>query len=159
MTSRTRTTRLATAVTATALAGGVLLGTAAPADAAMSRTELRTAVVKLTNEIRADKGCKSLRVSKRLTRAAQRHADDMAAKNYFSHTSRNGTQWYQRIRAAGYPDAGGENIAYGFSTARGVVKAWMKSPGHRRNILDCNFRAIGVAFNGDGDYWVQDFGY
>ena len=158
MHNRARAGRLAAGLFATALAGGTLLGTAAPAEAA-SRAEFRSAVVKLTNEIRADKGCKPLRTSERLTKAAQRHANDMAAKNYFSHTSRNGTQWYQRIRAAGYPDAAGENIAYGFSTARGVVKGWMNSPGHRRNILDCSFKAIGVGYNGDGKYFVQDFGY
>jgi uncharacterized protein YkwD len=160
MTSRTRATRLATGLSATALVGASLFGSASPAAASgPSRAELRAAVVKLTNQMRADKGCKPLRTSERLTKAAQRHANDMAAKNYFSHTSLNGTQWYERIRAAGYHDAAGENIAYGFATPRGVVKAWMKSPGHRRNILDCSFKAIGVGYNGDGKYWVQDFGF
>jgi uncharacterized protein YkwD len=158
MTSRTHAARLATSLSAAAIMCAALLGTAAPAEA-YSRAELRAGVVKLTNEIRSDRGCKPLRTSERLTRSAQRHANDMAERNYFSHTSRNGDRWWQRIERAGYPDPAGENIAYGFATARGVVRAWMRSPSHRRNIVDCDFRAIGVGFHGDGKYWVQDFGY
>lgn len=156
---RTMVTRVATAVSIAAIAGTAMLGTAESASASTSRAELRSAIVKATNHARAAKGCKPLKSSKRLTKAAQGHASDMAAKNYFSHTSINGRQWWQRIERAGWSEPGGENIAYGFSTTKGVVKAWMNSPGHRRNILDCSFKYIGVGFNGDGDYWVQDFGY
>lgn len=156
--SRTRSARLAAGLSAAVFTCTAILGTASPAEAD-SRAELRAAVVKLTNEIRTDRGCKPLRTSERLTRSARRHANDMAERNYFSHTSRNGTQWWQRIKRADDPRPAGENIAYGYSTARGVVRAWMRSPSHRRNIVDCDFRAIGVGFNGDGKYWVQDFGY
>jgi uncharacterized protein YkwD len=48
---------------------------------------------------------------------------------------------------------------YGFDTASSVVKGWMNSPGHKRNILDCKFNKIGIGFSADGKYWVQDFGY
>ncbi len=60
---------------------------------------------------------------------------------------------------AGYKDPAGENIARGFSAANSVVRAWLNSPSHRKNIMNCQFRTIGIGFNGDGDYWVQDFGY
>ena len=55
----------------------------------------------------------------------------------------------------------GENIAMGYPTPRAVMKGWMSSEGHRRNILDKRFRKIGLglARTADGTpYWVQDFG-
>lgn len=83
----------------------------------------------------------------------------MARKDYFSHTSKDGRAWHQRIRRAGYTKPGGENIAVGYAAAAGVVRAWLDSPGHRRNIRNCGFTRIGIGFNAKGDYWVQDFGY
>ena len=47
----------------------------------------------------------------------------------------------------------------GFPTAAAVEQAWLDSPGHRRNLLDCNFKKIGIGYAANGDYWVQDFGY
>lgn len=124
---------------------------------ANTSAELRAAVVHLTNEARGNR--KPLKMSRRLTLAAQKHATDMAEKDYFSHESEDGRSWIQRIKAEGFQHPGGENIAYGQQTAREVVDAWMDSPGHRRNILDPEFRYIGIGFSRDGDYWVQDFGY
>jgi uncharacterized protein YkwD len=154
-------TRLGGVVATSALAAAALLSAAAPAEAAgsPSQAELRASVVKLTNKARVAKGCKPLKRSPKLHKAAQRHARDMSAKDYFSHTSANGRAWHTRIRAAGYTKPGGENIAYGFRTPAGVMKGWMNSPGHRRNILDCNFKRIGIGYTADGRYWVQDFGY
>lgn len=65
----------------------------------------------------------------------------------------------RRIRDAGYRRPGGENIAFGQPDAAEVMADWMHSPGHRRNILDCRLRRIGVGHSATGDYWVQDFGY
>jgi uncharacterized protein YkwD len=147
---------------ALALAFGALVGLARPADAVTISTSLldtRTAVVHLTNLKRAVKGCKPLKVSTRLTTAAQRHANDMSRKDYFSHTSADGTKWYERIEDAGWTRPGGENIAMGFTSATSVLKGWMASPGHKRNILDCHFHYIGVGYASSGKYWVQDFGY
>ena len=151
--------RITAVLAAAAITSGALLGAASPADAASSTVELRNAVVKLTNSARATKGCKPLKQNSRLTNAAQGHANDMAAKNYFSHTSANGRSWDQRIKKAGWKKPGGENIAYGFDAAGAVVNAWLNSPGHKRNIMDCQFKYIGIGFNADGDYTVQDFGY
>ncbi|MGQ0629465.1 MAG: CAP domain-containing protein [Sporichthyaceae bacterium] len=159
---RRRTTRvlLAFALTMTvALAGLIGLGRSSEAEAATTREVLRAAVLSLTNVQRAVKGCPPLRANTDLRQAAQAHANDMANKNYFSHTSKNGTVWWKRIERYGYKDPAGENIARGYSAATAVVTAWMKSPGHRANIMNCKFRKIGVGFNGDGKYWVQDFGY
>ena len=156
-----RPVRTVSALIGTFAAVAVTAGLAAPAAAATapSLAEKRTAVIKLTNKERAAKGCDPVKVSERLTTAAQRHATDMAAKDYFSHTSLDGRLWWQRIEAVGYKNPAGENIASGFDTAAAVVKGWMDSPGHKRNILDCRFNKIGIGFSADGQYWVQDFGY
>jgi uncharacterized protein YkwD len=150
------------AAVGTALAVSAIPSVAAAdsASAATSSTaEVRTAVVKLTNVARVAAGCKELKVSVRLTKAAQGHAKDMAAEDYFSHTSADGRTWDQRIRDADWDKPAGENIAYGFKTSVDVLKGWMKSPGHKRNILNCKFRYIGIGYSADGLYWVQDFGY
>ncbi len=115
-------------------------------------------VVEATNAERDAAGCDDLRVDLRLAAAAQGHAEDMAEKGYFSHTGQDGREFDERIRAEGHPSPGGENIAQGQETADDVVAAWMDSPGHRRNILDCSFTSIGVGYEADGDHWVQNFG-
>lgn len=115
-------------------------------------------VVVLANTARAEAGCGPVHIDDRLTGAAQAHSEDMAAHDYFSHTSLDGTTWDQRVKAAGYPEPGGENIAQGQRSAEAVHDAWMSSPGHRRNILDCSFTAVGVGLEPDTWTWTQDFG-
>nr|MDN5934384.1 CAP domain-containing protein [Pseudonocardia sp.] len=115
--------------------------------------------VELTNAERTDAGCDPLDTDPRLAAAAQGHAEDMSRNGYFDHVSQDGRRFDDRINARGYPSPGGENIAQGQESAAEVVAAWMNSPGHRRNILDCEFTAIGVGFDDDGDYWVQNFGF
>jgi len=94
--------------------------------------------------------------------AAVRHADDMAANSYFSHTSRDGRTMQDRIRMAGYTFNGfksyqiGENIAYGPQTIAEVMDGWLKSPGHCKNLMNPDFKEIGI--NENNGYWVQDFG-
>ncbi|NKZ07160.1 CAP domain-containing protein [Actinomadura latina] len=118
-------------------------------------------VVSLTNAERAKEGCQPLRTDSRLTVAARKHSADMAANNYFDHTSRNGDSPWKRMEDAGYTSPGAENIAKGYPTAAAVVKGWMNSPGHRANILNCGLRAIGVgvASGPGGPLWTQDFGW
>jgi uncharacterized protein YkwD len=83
----------------------------------------------------------------------------MAANGYFSHTSQDGRSFADRVQAAGYPEPGGENIAQGQRSAQAVHDAWMDSDGHRANILNCSFTAIGVGLNTSAWTWTQDFGY
>lgn len=118
-------------------------------------------VVRLTNLERQKAGCAPLRVDERLRQAARAHSDDMAAKGYFDHTSADGRSPWDRIKAAGYQQPGAENIARGQRTPAAVVEAWMNSPGHRANILNCRLKAIGVGVNlgAGGPWWTQDFGY
>ncbi len=94
-----------------------------------------------------------------LQEAAQAHAEDMAAKRYFSHTNKEGQSSGDRIREAGYQgSATGENIARGYGTAAAVVQGWIDSPGHCRNIMRDGFNELGVGFDPNGNYWVQNFG-
>jgi uncharacterized protein YkwD len=119
-------------------------------------------IVELTNAERAKAGCAPLAVDPRLTAAAQAHSADLAAGSYFSHDSRDGRTPFQRIAAAGYDySVAAENIAAGQRTAQDVTAGWMKSPGHRANILNCSLVHIGVGYTAGGaygTYWTQDFG-
>ncbi|WP_084654104.1 CAP domain-containing protein [Nocardia altamirensis] len=118
-------------------------------------------VVSLTNAERAKAGCPALKAETRLTQAAQAHAEDMAARGRLDHNSSKGSPG-DRIKAAGYQaNTWAENIASGQSTPAAVVSAWMRSPGHRANILNCSLRDIGVGFAKSSKgtpYWTQDFG-
>jgi uncharacterized protein YkwD len=119
-------------------------------------------VVALVNVERSRAGCGPVSANVGLRRAAQGHSDDMASRDYFSHTSPDGVTFAQRIRAAGY-DGGAiaENIAAGQTSAKEVMRAWMASPGHRANILDCAYRDLGVGYATGGTYgtyWTQAFG-
>jgi uncharacterized protein YkwD len=115
-------------------------------------------VVSLVNAERASR-CDPLAIDDRLATAAQRHSDDMAAHDYFSHTSLNGDTLADRAEAAGFTGSTlGENIAAGQRTPQDVMAAWMDSAGHRANILNCDYTVIGVGLNQDGWYWTQMFG-
>ncbi|WP_020142197.1 CAP domain-containing protein [Terracoccus sp. 273MFTsu3.1] len=119
-------------------------------------------VVALVNVERSRAGCGPVSANAALRRAAQGHSDDMASRDYFSHTSPDGVTFAERIRAAGY-DGGAiaENIAAGQVSAQEVMRSWMASPGHRANILDCTYRDIGVGYATGGTYgtyWTQTFG-
>ncbi|MFC4856455.1 CAP domain-containing protein [Actinophytocola glycyrrhizae] len=116
-------------------------------------------VVSLVNTFRGEAGCGPVSVDAQLTAAAQGHAEDMSERDYFSHTSLDGRTFDQRIRNAGYPSPGAENIARGARTAERVMQMWMESDGHRRNILNCDLATIGVGLERDGFYWVQNFGF
>jgi len=116
----------------------------------------------LVNVERSRAGCGPVSVDAALQRAAQGHSDDMAARDYFSHTSPDGVTFARRIRAAGYDGrAIAENIAAGQTSAKDVMSSWMASPGHRTNILNCAYRDIGVGYatgGSYGTYWTQTFG-
>jgi uncharacterized protein YkwD len=118
-------------------------------------------VLALTNAQRTRNGCRPLAVDSHLTSAAQQHSDDMARTGFFSHTSKSGKGWEAREIASGFSSerTGGENIAFGQTSAKQVVNTWMHSPPHRRNILDCQFTTIGIGYAANGHYWTQDFGF
>jgi uncharacterized protein YkwD/stress response protein SCP2 len=129
-----------------------------PADLTRTADE----VVGLTNRERARAGLPPLGVDPLLARAAQAYSTDMAVRAFYSHTSPEGTQPWDRAAAAGSTRRSiGENIACGQRSAAEVVEGWMNSPGHRANILKPGFTHIGIGFAGGGPagtYWTQLFG-
>lgn len=133
-----------------------------PPSAGTVGTAEENEVVRLTNAERAKGGCGPLKHDPQLRAAAFGHSDDMAKNNYFDHDSRDGRSFMDRIKAAGFTggSAWAENIAFGQPSPASVVEGWMKSSGHRANIMNCRFTLIGVgaAKNAQGRiYWTQDF--
>lgn len=123
---------------------------------------LEATALRLVNAERTKAGCEPLEVNALLHRAADGHSTDMAQRGYFSHTAPDGESPWERVKGAGYAKPASENIARGYDSAAAVVEAWMDSPAHRRNILDCGSRAVGIGVHiGEqgGPYWTQVFGY
>lgn len=90
----------------------------------------------LMNNARAAAGLPAATPDARLAAAAQAHADDMVRQGYFSHTGQNGSQFTDRMRAAGYSSCNpSENIAGGQGSEAAVFESWMGSSAHRANIL------------------------
>lgn len=105
---------------------------------------------------------KPLAWSTPLHSAASGHSTDMATHNYFSHTGLDGSEPGDRITGAGYAwSTWGENIAAGYDTVRSVVDGWMESDGHCANIMNPQFRDMGLACaqsdaSDYGKYWTMD---
>ena len=118
-------------------------------------------LVKAHNRIRIEAKLPALTVSRKLQAAAELHARDMAAMGKMTHTGSDGSKSAERIAAQGYHYRRvGENVAVGQFTTAAMMKGWMKSPPHKRNILG-SFSQIGVAYaiaeNGKR-YWCVTFG-
>jgi uncharacterized protein YkwD len=138
---------------------------------------VRAAVLCLHNRERARHGLPKLRENPLLRRAAERHTDNMVSEHFFDHTSPSGSTMVERIRRTGYTKrargwALGENIAWGsgsLATAAQIHRSWMKSPGHRANILQRSFREIGIGIESglpvrlsaaqSGATYTTDFGF
>ncbi|MGW1711947.1 CAP domain-containing protein [Streptomyces sp. NPDC002156] len=118
-------------------------------------------VLKLVNEERAKVGCSAVAANSALRELAEAFSDDMAARDFFDHTDPDGLSPWDRADKAGITSLGGENIARGQADAAAVMEAWMNSPGHKANILNCDFKTLGVGvhFGSGGPWWTQDFGY
>ncbi|MBB5960410.1 uncharacterized protein YkwD [Saccharothrix tamanrassetensis] len=117
-------------------------------------------IVDMVNAERTGAGCAAVTLDNRAQQAAQAHADDMAARDYYDHTSPEGADAGDRLDAAGYSwRKWGENIHKGPSGAEQAMRDWMASGGHRANILDCGFTNVGVGVNtsANGPWWVQVF--
>ena len=124
----------------------------------------------LINADRTAHGLKPLRFSRKLSRAALRHAQDMAAKGYFGHDEPSGRTLFDRARRAGYLRGSScwrvsENLGWGRGpggTPAAIETGWMGSPLHRDNILNGGFRHVGIAIlqndETGGITYVIDFG-
>ena len=121
-----------------------------PTRANSSRAEAATFC--LVNVQRARHHLGALRQNDDLARSSARHSQDMVSENYFDHVSPNGETPLARIKASAYlrRSSGyllGENIALGtmqLATPASIVASWMRSPGHRANILNPAFRDSGI---------------
>ncbi|TNM38664.1 CAP domain-containing protein [Nocardioides albidus] len=119
-------------------------------------------VLTLVNRRRSAAGCGALRSNEKLRRSARTHSVGMAQYGTMTHFLPGEAGLGQRVTFAGYRDWRrlAENIASGFSSPRAVMRAWMASPEHRANILDCRLRHLGVGVVAQGSrlWWTQDFG-
>jgi uncharacterized protein YkwD len=126
---------------------------ATPSEVA-KRTVVRATLCTLNAE-RARHGLRRLKLNKKLSAAARRHARDMVRRDYFAHDSLGGGTFLDRIRQTGYLKGAsswsvGENIAWGSherSAPRAITAMWMNSAGHRANILSPTFREVGIGFS------------
>lgn len=126
----------------------------------------KTLLLQLVNDVRA-KGCNCkgtwmppvapVKWNVLLELAAAKHSQDMKNKKYFSHTSPSGSTPAARVEATGFNYTWmGENIASGPSKEEAVIKGWLGSEGHCKNIMNPNFQEMGV---GRADnLWTQVFG-
>jgi uncharacterized protein YkwD len=136
-------------------------------------SEDRSSILCLVNAERSQRGLVSLRENVKLRSAAVAHSSDMVRNGYFAHTTPDGDTFVERILAAGYTSRKaawslGENLAWGtgdVSTPRGVHDAWMRSSGHRANILKASYRELGIGVRpgvpkdaGVGATYTTDFG-
>lgn len=114
-------------------------------------------VLDLVNNERSKRGLKTIKLNTALNIAAFNHSKDMNDNNYFEHEGLDGSNFSQRSKKAkytGFPKA--ENIAIGYRTAEAVHAGWMKSDGHRANILLPNITEMGLGRS--GNLWTQVFG-
>jgi uncharacterized protein YkwD len=120
------------------------------------------AVVEAHNRERKKSGLPPLNASAKLQAAAMAHARDMAEHERMNHKGTDGSTPFRRIERQGYSyRRAGENIAYGQPDAEGVMKVWMNSPPHKKNILG-GFSQIGVGYATAEDgtpYWCVTFGF
>lgn len=119
-------------------------------------------ILALVNRQRAQHGCGAVTVNRALVTSARRHNGRMAATSNLTHTVPGEPRLLQRVKSAGYtrPAIIAENIAYGYTSASGVIGGWMRSSLHRGILLDCRLRHIGVSkINDDGlTWWTLDVG-
>lgn len=116
-------------------------------------------IIELTNNLRQTISLPALLENRQLTQAAWQKVEDMALGQYFAHVSPAGLGLKNWLEKIGYKySIAGENLAVGFSKAEDVVLAWKNSPTHYDNIIESNFKEIGVAI-ADGKFNQVDTAY
>ncbi len=118
----------------------------------------------IVNGYRAEKGASPLELDENLTIAATIRAMEMAYTNDMNHTRPNGNSCFDIFEELGVPPmyTSGENIAAGYFTPKLVAEGWKKSPGHYSNMINANFKKIGLGMmrlqgTTYGIYWAQMF--
>lgn len=112
-------------------------------------------ILDLVNAERAASGLPALSWSDTLASDAAIRATELPIN--WSHTRPDGSKWW----TAGSQTSMGENLAMGQTSPSQTVSDWMQSQKHKDNILDANYKRLGVAcyYCGGTYYWVQEFGY
>lgn len=145
------------ALFATAIASPLLLKTQSALAGCRVPAEV-SEVTELTNRVRTKYNLRPLRPSCQLYQAAQNHTLNMVEMRRMSHTGSDGSEVEHRVQRVGYRHSGvAENVAVGQNSSSQVVRDWMNSPGHRRNILNPRYTEIGVGYS--NNYWTQVFGH
>ena len=125
-----------------------------------SATQDATALIEAHNRERAEAKLPPLKVSVPLTEAARAHARDMAEHQNMSHEGSDGSTVSKRVKQRDYQfQEIGENVATGAEREQ-VMRTWLDSPPHRKNILDKEFTEIGAAMARDAEgsgYWCVVF--
>lgn len=119
-------------------------------------------VLSLVNEEREEAGCRPVKAESKLTELAGDFSRSMGIQGFFSHIAPDGSGPWDRAEDAGILELGGENIARGQPDAEAVMDDWMDSPAHKANILNCEYRTLGVGAylsGSDGPWWTQNFGF
>lgn len=118
-------------------------------------------VLSLVNEERANYNAPPLKWNDTLAELAENHCKDMISRNFFSHDTPDGKTPFDRMKDIGISYVmAGENIAAGQTSPKSVMESWMNSPGHRKNILNPDFKYIGIGIAKGGSYgiyWTQEF--
>lgn len=115
----------------------------------------REQIVSAINATRAASGASPWTYNPALESAARSQARLMASKDTLSHNL--GTTLRQRVTAAGYQTAVGENVAKGYQTLPATINGWLASTGHRNTLLSPKFTEFGLAFARTGSgklYWA-----
>ncbi|MEO1398545.1 MAG: CAP domain-containing protein [Pseudomonadota bacterium] len=125
-----------------------------------SATAASPSVVKSVNALRAAHGLPPLKAHPRLTSAAKQQAALMARTGRMAHTAARGYSFRSRMRKLGYRGIAAENIAKGQPNLKSVLRGWMNSRGHRKNILHPRMKFLGLskAKGGGRNYWAMVLG-
>ncbi len=116
---------------------------ARPAGTAAREASSEISLLAAVNAARSANGLRPLAVDAALTRVAQAHSARLLRVNTLSH----GAFGTRLARSGARGPAYGENLAYGagsLAAARAIVASWLRSPGHRANLLRPGFRRIGI---------------
>jgi uncharacterized protein YkwD len=106
-----------------------------------------------TNQQRTANSMGTLSTNTLLIQAAQAKANDMVARNYWSHNTPDGQEPWVFIDNAGYQyTAAGENLAYGFDSSADTITGWMNSPPHRENLLNTSYKDVGFGIANSANY-------
>lgn len=124
--------------------------------AAKSPSMSDASLLSQTNQAREVDNGQPLLESTSLDQAAQQKANSMVQQNYWSHISPSGQTPWQLILASGYKfQQAGENLAYGFSSSKAVMSAWLNSPDHRANVLSTNYDDVGFGIARSNNFQGQ----